>query len=77
VHPAERESGNYHAVHALGYQTAMRDVITVLDSRWLPEGEPVNFAAEPVRVQDGPPRLFREYSKITRWAVLAWVQTAG
>ena len=26
-----------------GYVSAMRDVLTVLDSRWLPEGAPVIF----------------------------------
>jgi hypothetical protein len=28
---------------ARGYDRAMRDVLAVLDSRWLPEGEPVVF----------------------------------
>jgi hypothetical protein len=26
-----------------GYDHAVRDVLTILDSRWLPEGEPVVF----------------------------------
>jgi hypothetical protein len=29
--------------HMRGYVMAMRDVLTVLDSRWLPEGTPVVF----------------------------------
>jgi hypothetical protein len=31
------------SVHALGYWRAMRDVLAILDARWLPEGEPVIF----------------------------------
>jgi len=29
--------------HARGYQSALRDILTILDSRWLPEGAPVMF----------------------------------
>jgi hypothetical protein len=29
--------------HAQGYASAMRDVLAILDARWLPEGEPVIF----------------------------------
>lgn len=31
--------------HARGYASAMRDVLAILDARWLPEGEPVHFGA--------------------------------
>ena len=34
------EGGNDHAQ---GYARAMRDVLAILDARWLPEGEPVHF----------------------------------
>jgi hypothetical protein len=30
--------------HVRGYVRAMRDVLAVLDSRWLPEGAPVVFS---------------------------------
>jgi hypothetical protein len=33
--------------HLRGYVSAMRDVLTVLDSRWLPEGAPVIFSDQP------------------------------
>lgn len=33
--------------HAGGYEHAMRDVVTILDSRWMPEGEPVVFGGQP------------------------------
>lgn len=29
--------------HARGFQSAMRDVLAILDARWLPEGAPVNL----------------------------------
>jgi hypothetical protein len=32
--------------HARGYGRAMRDVLAILDARWLPEGEPVVFSAD-------------------------------
>lgn len=32
--------------HARGYERAMRDVLAILDSRWLPEGAPVVFSAD-------------------------------
>jgi hypothetical protein len=31
--------------HLRGYVSAMRDVLAVLDSRWLPEGAPVIFGS--------------------------------
>jgi hypothetical protein len=31
--------------HARGYESAMRDVLAILDARWLPEGAPVNLPA--------------------------------
>ena len=31
------------SVHALGYWRAMRDVLAILDARWLPEGAPVHL----------------------------------
>jgi hypothetical protein len=33
--------------HLRGYVSAMRDVLTVLDARWLPEGAPVIFSDQP------------------------------
>jgi hypothetical protein len=31
--------------HLRGYVSAMRDVMAILDARWLPEGAPVVFGA--------------------------------
>lgn len=31
--------------HARGYESALRDVLAILDARWLPEGAPVIFGA--------------------------------
>lgn len=31
--------------HGRGYEAAMRDVRAILDSRWLPEGQPVVLSA--------------------------------
>ena len=44
--PADPDSVNPRVAHACGYERAMRDVITILDSRWLPEGQPVIFASD-------------------------------
>lgn len=33
--------------HARGYERALRDVLAILDARWLPEGEPVVFSGHP------------------------------
>jgi hypothetical protein len=33
--------------HARGYECAMRDVLAILDARWLPEGTPVIIGAHP------------------------------
>jgi len=33
--------------HARGYESAMRDVLAILDARWLPEGAPVSLPASP------------------------------
>jgi hypothetical protein len=32
--------------HARGYESAMRDVLAILDARWLPEGAPVVFSRD-------------------------------
>jgi hypothetical protein len=33
--------------HARGYESALRNVLAILDARWLPEGEPVIFPGHP------------------------------
>lgn len=32
--------------HARGYENGMRDVLAILDARWLPEGAPVIFSRD-------------------------------
>ena len=39
---AERHASQPFATgHGQGYRSAMRDVLAILDARWLPEGAPV------------------------------------
>jgi hypothetical protein len=36
-------AGVFRNDHARGYESALRDVLAILDARWLPEGAPVNL----------------------------------
>ena len=36
----------FRPARARGYESAMRDVLAILDARWLPEGAPVVFPAD-------------------------------
>jgi hypothetical protein len=39
-------AGVFRNDHARGYESAMRDVLAILDARWLPEGAPVVFGGD-------------------------------
>jgi hypothetical protein len=36
----------FRSEHARGYESALRDVLAILDARWLPEGAPVIFGGQ-------------------------------